>query len=67
MAHAEPPAYRLLLVQTAQELVQAGNWLSLTDMADELLRFFNLFLVAEKAQIYGRQHPRQGHSPAYQS
>ena len=51
MVHAEPTAYRLLLVQTAQELVQAGNWLSLADMADELLRVFNLFLIAEKAQI----------------
>jgi tetratricopeptide (TPR) repeat protein len=28
----------LRLVQTAQELAQSGNWLSLADMADELLR-----------------------------
>ena len=34
----EPTAEQLRLVQTAHELVQSDNWLSLADMADELLR-----------------------------
>jgi len=34
----EPTAEQLRLVQNAHELVQADNWLSLADMADELLR-----------------------------
>ena len=34
---AEPTADQLRLVQTVQELVHAGNWRSLSAMADELL------------------------------